>query len=470
MQQGKIEFWYYTSVSAGLTLSTSSFLIISGLFEASDMLNIIIGNTLAAILCVLIAKAIGEMASIYPSSPGIRTYIKHGLGNKLSLASTYLYMVMLLLVSGAESYVFALVMQAIFPSLPTLLIVVSILAFVIAINLTGFELPRFTQMMLTFLLLTGIFVMGLYGIYTYYVLDLTTLSAPLPEVTISSISTPTILSVIGLGIFLFIGFEWVTPLGMSPSAYERKIPKAMTFAIGLNFFIYSTFILGIGLNLMPEKISSTSIPQKIFMVLLLGDYGNYIAFFLSILAILSTFNAGLMGGAKLVYALSREGHMPKFCSKISLKNSTTIGATLFLGIAALFSATVVYYFKLDLFCAIIASCIACLVYGVLLWSLPAIQLKFSTQKRVYKSNISPLMLKVMGSLLPLLGVLSLFSIPEFGSSPLIFMVLLITVIVCLAYRQNRKDQIKKEKEKLRKKLKLESIKNRNRIVADKLSV
>ena len=35
---------------------------------------------------------------------------------------------------------------------------------------------------------------------------------------------------VGLTVFLFMGFEWVTPVGLRPDAYKRKIPWAMPVA------------------------------------------------------------------------------------------------------------------------------------------------------------------------------------------------------------------------------------------------
>ena len=82
---------------------------------------------------------------------------------------------------------------------------------------------------------------------------------------------------IAMAIFLFIGFEWVTPLGLRPSSYERLIPNSMPIAITTNMVTYSFFAIGISFQLTPSEISAVSIPQVPYLIKVFGPYGVYFA-------------------------------------------------------------------------------------------------------------------------------------------------------------------------------------------------
>ena len=287
MKSKKLEIGYYVSVGAGLALSTTSFLLISGLFEISNYVGVFLSCILAGLVCILISFGVGEMASKFPSAPGIRTYIKHALGERVSLFCIYLYILVLVLVAGAESYVFALVVNNVFPNINPIFIILIVLGLVIGINLKGLEFPRIIQMVMTFVLLSGVIIMGIIGIVSNY-------DNPVPQESFHQLLSDGINhlpTLIGMAVFLFIGFEWVTPLGISPSSYKKRVPYSMPAAILLNIIVYTIFTIGIGLTMLPSEIVASSIPQMSYIRIISGDTGKYFAAFLSVLAILSTFNA-----------------------------------------------------------------------------------------------------------------------------------------------------------------------------------
>src|SRR6266516_1272508 len=159
-----IELMFYVSFGAGMAFGTSSFTMMSGLFEITTTMWVVIAICLSGFLCILISSSVAELASMYPSSPGIRTYLKVAFDNRVSLLLVYLYLIFMVLVAGVESYMFALVVKAIFPNVSAVLVVLGLLAFTITVNLLGFELPRGLQIFTTFLLILGILVLGVFGI------------------------------------------------------------------------------------------------------------------------------------------------------------------------------------------------------------------------------------------------------------------------------------------------------------------
>ena len=123
-----IELMFYVSFGAGMAFGTSSFTMMSGLFEITTTIWVVIAICLSGFLCILISSSVAELASMYPSSPGIRTYLKVAFDNRVSLLLVYLYLIFMVLVAGVESYMFALVAKAIFPNASAILVVLGLLA------------------------------------------------------------------------------------------------------------------------------------------------------------------------------------------------------------------------------------------------------------------------------------------------------------------------------------------------------
>src|SRR5258708_31182001 len=98
---------------------------------------------------------------MYPSAPGVRTYLKVALPPRTSLFLVYLYLMFMIMVAGIESYLFALVVRQLFPQLPALAVVLPLLALTVIVNLLGLELPPGVHMFPTPALIFGVFLLGI---------------------------------------------------------------------------------------------------------------------------------------------------------------------------------------------------------------------------------------------------------------------------------------------------------------------
>src|SRR5688572_7101134 len=412
-----------------MAFGTSSFMMLAGLFEITTAPWVVLAIFLSALFCIFISASVAELASMYPSSPGIRTYLKVAFDSRLSLTLVYLYLIFMMLIAGVESYMFALVVQTIFPQLPTVALVLGVLAFAIVVNLLGLELPRWLQIVSTVLLLLGVFALGLYG----------TLNAS-PDIRWSfdfeaagGLSQLSLLpTAIIMAVFLFTGYEWVTLLGFNPKSYERRIPLAMPAAIVTLFLAYAIFALGLSSQLPRETITATPVPQVPYFLKLLGNSGGYVAASLSMLAIFSTFNAGIMGGARLIYVLTREGNLPKWCAKMSLRTGAPIGGIIVLGTLACISSLLVVTFKLELLAAVVGSAIVSIIYAAFMLAVIVLRKKQPQARRTFRTPAATWLQWVMILLLPLMGLMSLFSQVNMKYQPALALSLFVIIASAMA--------------------------------------
>lgn len=402
-----LEIIFYVSFSAGMAFGTSSFMMISGLFEITTTVWVIIAIFLSGLLCIFISASVAELASMYPSSPGIRTYLKVAFDNRISLTLCYLYLIFMVLIAGVESYMFALVARVIFPNLPTMGIVLGLLAFTIIVNMLGWELPRGLQIITTIMLLLCVIVLGLYGVVhasqgTERLLSFEAGDSLLRQFKLLP-------AAIIMAVFLFTGFEWVTLLGFSAKAYEHRIPLSMPLAIITLLLAYAILALGLSSQLPRQTITATPIPQVPYFIKLLGESGGYVAWGISMLAIFSTFNAGIMGGGRLIYVLTREGNLPKWCAKISLRTGAPVGGIIVLGSLAVISSVLVVTYELELLAAVVGSAIVSFVYAAFMLAVIVLRKKQPKARRTFRTPVPGWLQWLLILLLPTMGLMSLFS-------------------------------------------------------------
>jgi amino acid transporter len=398
------ELGFYVTFGAGIAFGISSFTILSELFKVASSFWLVVSICLAGVVCMLLSSSIAELASMYPSSPGVRTYLKVALPPRTSLFLVYLYLIFMIMVAGIESYLFALVVRQLFPQLPSLAVVLTLLVCTVVVNLLGLELPRGVQMFTTTALILSVLFLGIAGAVPHlgnlhWGLNVFS-NHPLSQIS----------DALGSAVYLFIGFEWVTMMGFSAKSYERKIPISMPLAILTNIVAYCIFSLALATRIPTNTITATAIPQLPYFVQIFGPRGAYVGLALSILAIISCFNAGVMGGSRLIHALAREGNFPKSWGTISLTTGAPTGGVLVLGVLASIASVIIVSFELEEVAAVVGSAIVCCVYAAFMWAVLRLRKTQPNARRTFRSPLPVWLHWVLIVALPAAGVAALFGI------------------------------------------------------------
>ncbi|HXU80376.1 MAG TPA: APC family permease, partial [Polyangia bacterium] len=223
---------------------------------------------------------------------------------------------------------------------------------------------------------------------------------------------------IGMAVYLFIGFEWITMLGMRPDSYRRTIPLSMPLAIATNVVAYSLCAFGFWRMLPHARIVEGTTPQVHYFTALLGHpFGPYLALGISFLAIFSTFNAGVMGGSRLIYALTREGILPGWCAKMN-ERGAPVGGILTLGSLAALTAVVVVNWRLEVLAAVIGSAFVCFVYAAFMLAVIKLRRTRPQARRSFRTVVPEWLQWTIAGVFPLLGLASLVSQPGSKTVPI----------------------------------------------------
>jgi amino acid transporter len=427
--KGTAESLFYVSVSVGMAMAMSSFTMIAGLFTAAGAPLVLVAVALGCAVCMVLALTVGELASMYPSSPGVWTYFRIAFGDRPSLVLVYLYLIFVVLIAGLESFVFAEVVSALLSNAPPMLTILVLIGSVAAINIAGLELPRNVQMLTTGLAVALIAVSGVWGIWQSTV--------PLSSV-LSDWDKPGQLLMLpalaGMSVFLYTGFEWVTPLGLRPKAYEWKVPSSMPIAIVVLFFTCELFIVGAASQMSPAAIAATPTPQVPYFVALYGTVGLYLATFLSLMAVVSTFNAGILGGSRLICLLAQERSLPAWCGAVSLRSGCPIGAIGLLGTLAAISGIAVLLLRIEIPTALVGASTMCVIYGTLLIASVKLRKARPEARRLFRSPVSVYVQLMLATALFVMAAQTLFTEPTVWGRTVLGALMAIVVACVLALR------------------------------------
>ena len=396
------EGFFYVAVSAGMAISNAAFAMVSGLFALVPASLGVLALAIAGGVCVVIAASIGELASMWPSSPAVLTYFRQAFGPRAALVLIHLYLLFVVTIAGVESSSFALAVHAVLPQVPTVATIMLLLGAVVLVNLRGLELSRRMQIVTAFAsiaLIVGFGVAGIgAGARPLLVAPTPPQWAGLPAAT-------------ALAVFIYTGFEWVTPVGLSRQAYARRVPRAMLIALALLFVTYALFVAGLGAVLPGAALAASATPQVALFGALAGKGGQALALLLAFGAIFSTFNAGILGGSQLLQAMARERSLPAWVGWIDLDSGAPTGAVLLLGGLALVSALMVATFDLILVAGLIASAAICLIYACYVGAAERLRRMLPDHPRPFRTRMPVAARYATIAAMPVIGVASLVSIP-----------------------------------------------------------
>jgi ethanolamine permease len=421
----RAEFPGYVAVSAGMALAASSYAMLGGLFGIVDGLWTVVAITVAGAFCALVSASIGELAAMFPSAPGVRTYLRAAFGNYASLAVLFLYLAMVAMATGVEAHVVTSVIGDVFPAIPRGAAVLFVFTLVVGTNLRGLEVPRTLQLGMTLVLVLSTLLIGASALFAE---GAPSAAAPHP-LSAEALNLP---AAIGTAIFLFMGFEWVTPMGRSPSAYRRAIPLSMLCAIAILITVYATFAAGMAHRLGAGQYLVNPIPQVAMGAAAFGEPGRYAIAILSILAMSTCLNAGLMGASRLMYALAREGVLPAWSTTIS-RSGVPVYAIASVGALTFGSAMLVMFTGTYKLAGVTVAAIECFVYAALAAAVLRLRQSRPNASRSFRNPLPTSAQWLIALALPFLGIASLASVATMRFVPAALLIVLAAIAALGAY-------------------------------------
>ncbi len=285
------------STSAGLAFAAVNFLAVVQVATYTGAESLWVAIVTAAVLCLGAALLFSELAARYPTAAGLRLWLRRGISDNFSLGFTLVYIVAILLVVAADAFVLGSVVHAGLPGVPGVVWVVVALGVIFLVNLRGVRMAGRLQDLTTYALLAGLFGLSLFSLARHGLHP-------------GRLWPPTgggagVAQGIAEGIFIFVGFEWVTPLAEEVRT-ATALPPGMLVAVALLAVVFGTFGLALTALGHAHALTASTAPQLVVGRAALGAFGFWAMLVITAVTAITTFNGAFVSGSRLLYALSRE--------------------------------------------------------------------------------------------------------------------------------------------------------------------
>ncbi len=345
------------ALAVGMALATSCLAMIARLGDSAGAW-LLPALATSLVIALTVAHAIGRLAQRFPSALGVRTYLKAAFGNTTSLFFVFLYLFMITLVAGVESKLYAGIVQQMLPGVPPAATVVAVFAAVLAFNVRGQAFSRNVQLALVLFMVGGLMALAGHAIAAAAPGALARVAGERP---VSALPLATIGA-----FFLYVGFEWVTSSQPGSRQAAAQLPRVLLAAVAVLGIVYLAFAAAVLMQLGPATLAQTRAPQLLLAALMWGEGGRWLLLGVSTAAVLMAFNAGVLGAARLVYSLAREGVLPLPLARTAAASGAPVPAVVCIVTLALACSAAVHAFDAGDAVANTAAVIICLCYAALL--------------------------------------------------------------------------------------------------------
>ena len=333
-----ISFIGLVALASG-TVTGVGFLMMSGDIIASvGSLNLIWCYTIGIAVEITAMLATATVASSYPSAGSVSTYARKIIGSDtlgfLTAAALWIGMIA---IDGAELIALGKYIYYFLPQLHYYWWGVLVTIVFIIINIAGVVITSKTQSFL-----------GITMWSCLIAVPLAVLSSGKADISYWSILKETIsftewMTAVFFGVYCYVGFVTILPAAEETIEPEKRIPAAMLVGALITGTLYITGGLAI-IALRPENELLALAPEGPFasvwvkaMEVLWDGKGAVFMNFAAISTALTTANACIYGGARMLYGMARERQLPEAFRRISPRGKTPVLPIVVTGVFILFS-------------------------------------------------------------------------------------------------------------------------------------
>lgn len=335
-QHGVVGFPTALATAIGLIMASPVILtVMSGFGQGGWVFAIAVA--IAFVVMQAQAMSFAEAASILPTTGSVYDYISCGLGRFCAITGTISAYVLVHVFAGTAETVLSGVMAMVnFPGLNahlekaggSWLVGVGMVMLFAVTNALGIKVYGRVEIVLTIGMWTTLMAFGVAGLMQPAAVPLDGWFGG------SSVGTglPAILSLVGLAMFMFVGFEFVTPLAAELRRPEKQIPRAMRlglWAVALCMFLFGAAIRHQVANvpLDPQGIvhlldTPDAVPA--FAERVMGPFGRIWLGIGLLFAGAATINTLMAGLPRILYGMALDGALPKAFAYLHPKLKTPL--------------------------------------------------------------------------------------------------------------------------------------------------
>ena len=299
---------------------------------------------LGGLAVVLIGLTYAELAAAMPKAGGEHVYSLRALGAGASFVCTWALIMAYITVPVFESVAIGVGLEYLFPGikrvflwrvaesdvyLSAVAIGAAAALIMTAINVLGIKMAAIVQTVVTFcffvvgaLFITGSLFTGEFSDAAPFWVD----------------GAPGALGVLIMVPMMLVGFDVIPQSAEEIDLPPAAIGKLLVVSVIMAVAWYCLIILGVGLSLSPEQAANSSMATADANAVVWGHpVAGKLLVVAGIGAILTSWNAFIIGGSRALYALARSGMIPRALGDLHPRYNTPHRAVILIGVLSMVS-------------------------------------------------------------------------------------------------------------------------------------
>ena len=306
--------------------------IFGGVFQASGGM-IALAYIVAMVGMMFSANSYSQMAQAFPMSGSVYTYAGRGIGKPVGFIAGWMILLDYILIPALLYFVAGLAMNGIVPQIPVGVWLVAFIALNTAVNYLGISLTALVNkvMLVAELVALAIFlVVGIVALTQGKGQGFNFDAFFNPE----TFSYPLIFGAASIAVLSFLGFDAIATLAEENKGTSKSLGRSMIAAllvVGV-LFIAQTWVASMLVE-DPAALIANGDPTGVAFYAASETAGGHFMFILTAVstAVAWGFANALVAQAataRLLFAMARDGQLPKFLAKVSAKRQVPWNATL----------------------------------------------------------------------------------------------------------------------------------------------
>ncbi|HEX9068876.1 MAG TPA: APC family permease [Ktedonobacterales bacterium] len=276
-----------------------------------------------AVVSYPLARVMAELGARYPSAGGAITFIEHGLGKRIGWLTGILYLAAMAVGGPPTALVFSEYLGKLVPIPAQAHYAVAAVVLGVLVLASCFDVSRIMRLQR-------------WAFFTCLIAIVAALALAAPHVTVARLTDTTGYDTLGIAstglicFFAFVGWENAAFSGeefADPRTLVRSLGLAVA-AVGALFVLLGVTVVG-GLSRSVIATSDASLAD--LARLSLGTAANGVAAVIALTVLFLLMLTWTRSGARLIFAMAREGMFPRGLTRIDAASGSPRRATLALG-------------------------------------------------------------------------------------------------------------------------------------------
>jgi amino acid transporter len=291
----------------------------------------LVGMLVAFLIALANAMAYAEMALMMPSAGSLSRYAEVAIGDFPAILLVFAgYVTPALVALPVELILTNQILQKAIPlGFPALVWPAAIVVVFTVLNIMGTDVFARIQTALSFTVLIFLFVTGLTAVSGH---SATHLPGGAHAAFASLNANPSIMGVIALAFWVFVGSEFVTPLVTEAKAPDRHLPKAMIGGLVAIFIAQLLFAAGSAFVVPRGLLVSSPTPHLDYALATFGPSAQIWFAGLALIASASLINTVLAAVPRMLWGMANNGQVFPALKYLHPKFKTPVVAIVFVAL------------------------------------------------------------------------------------------------------------------------------------------